>query len=327
MEQFLVPLILDDIKSSIDVRQYGNMRGSSTSHYLVRLIHDLLSQLDHADMLFSVIMYDFKKGFDLIDHTTVIKKLLDMDLRPAYARWVSSFLQDRQQRVKMPDGTLSSWKRITCGTPQGTLIGPVAFLAMVYDAASEAQNRLKYVDDLTIYQACSVDGIDEEKRLQEMTNQLCEWANENKMVLNTDKCQIMHFFTAKKPIVLPDITTQWWTEQSYLASPYLHLFRPEFKKIKTNFKKIKSNFKKMKTNFKKIKSNFKKMKTNFKNLKPNFKNIKSNFRKIESIFKLVCIHKIVNIITISSVNIYLQITCSVMWRCTGGNEAILHQPK
>ena len=206
MEQFIVPLILDDIKSSIDVRQYGNMRGSSTSHYLVRLMHDLLSQLDHADMLFSVIMYDFKKGFDLIDHTTVIKKLLDMDLRPAYARWVSSFLQDRQQRVKMPDGTLSSWKRITCGTPQGTLIGPVAFLAMVNDAASEAQNRLKYVDDLTIYQACSVDGIDEENRLQEMTNQLCEWANENKMVLNTDKCQIMHFFTAKKPIVLPDIT-------------------------------------------------------------------------------------------------------------------------
>ena len=206
LEHFIVPLILDDIKANIDIRQYGNMRGSSTSHYLIRLIHDLLSQLDRADKLFSVIMYDFKKGFDLIDHTTVMRRLLDMGLRPAYARWLSSFLQDRHQRVKMPDGSLSSWKPITCGTPQGTLVGPVAFLAMVNGAAAQAQNRLKYVDDLTVYEACSVDDIQTESRLQQMTDQLCEWADENKMVLNIDKCQIMHFFTAKKPIVLPNVT-------------------------------------------------------------------------------------------------------------------------
>ena len=39
-----------------------------------------------------------------------------------------------------------------------------------------------------------------------MTDQLCEWAAKNKMVLNTDKCQIMHFFTAKRPLVLPSVT-------------------------------------------------------------------------------------------------------------------------
>ena len=60
LEQFIMPHIMDDIKSSIDSRQYGNIRGSSTSHYLIRLIHDLLSQLDHADKLFSVIMYDLE---------------------------------------------------------------------------------------------------------------------------------------------------------------------------------------------------------------------------------------------------------------------------
>ena len=147
-------------------------------------------------------MYDFKKGFDLIDHTTVMRGLLDMGLRPAYARWLSSFLQDQHQRIKMPDGSLSSWKPVTCGTPQGTLVGPVAFLAMVNGAAAQAQNRLKYVDDLTVYEACSVDDIQTESRLQQMTDQLCEWADEKKMVLNTDKCQIMHFFTAKKPIVV-----------------------------------------------------------------------------------------------------------------------------
>ena len=131
--------------------------------------------------------------------------MLDMGLRPAFVNWLSSFLQDRQQRVNMPNGSLSSWKPITCGTPQGTLVGPVAFLAMVNGAASQTNDRLKYVDDLTVYQACSVDGIDKEMKLQEMTDHLCEWANDNKMVLNIEKCKIMHFVTAKRPIVLPDI--------------------------------------------------------------------------------------------------------------------------
>ena len=161
LEQFIVPLIMADIRPSIDSRQYGNMRGASTSHYMIRLIHELLLQLDNTDKIFSVVMHDFKKGFDLIDHTTVIQRLLDMGLRPAYAQWLSSFLQNRQQRVKMPDGSISTWKTITCGTPQGTLVGPVAFLAMVNGAACQTQNRLKYV--------------------------------------------VMHFFTAKKPVVLPDI--------------------------------------------------------------------------------------------------------------------------
>ena len=162
LEQFVVPHILHDIKPSIDVHQYGNVSGSSTCHYLIRLMHNMLSELDKSDKLFSVLMYDFKKGFDLIDHTTVIQRLLDMELRPIYAKWLSSFLQDRQQRVKMPDGSLSSWKSITCGTPQGTLVGPVAFLAMVNTAAAETENRLKYVDDLTIYQACPVDCVNDQ---------------------------------------------------------------------------------------------------------------------------------------------------------------------
>ena len=207
LEQFVVPHILHDIKPSIDVHQYGNVSGSSTCHYLIKLMHNMLSELDKSDKLFSVIMDDFKKGFDLIDHTTVIQRLLDMELRPIYAKWLSSFLQDRQQRVKMPDGSLSSWKSITCGTPQGTLVGPVTFLAMVNTAAAETENRLKYVDDLTIYQACPVDCVNDQNtcKLQALTDRLSEWAAESKMVLNIDKCHAMHFSTAKKPFVLPDI--------------------------------------------------------------------------------------------------------------------------
>ena len=108
-------------------------------------------------------------------------------------------------RCQMVASAQCSWKPITCGTPQGTLVGPVAFLAMVNGAASQTQNRLKYVDDLTIYQACSVERLQEESKLQQLSDQLCDWADQSKMVINIDKCQVMHFSTVKKPMVLPDI--------------------------------------------------------------------------------------------------------------------------
>ena len=76
---------------------------------------------------------------------------------------------------------------------------------MINDAAISTDNRLKYVDDLTIFGSCPVDNIESTFALQEMVTDICKWANENKMVLNTDKCSVMHFSAAKKPFVLPDI--------------------------------------------------------------------------------------------------------------------------
>ena len=76
---------------------------------------------------------------------------------------------------------------------------------MINDAAFEEQCRLKYVDDLTIYQSCPINTIEEGWKLQKVTDDLSVWASENKMTFNEDKCQVMHFITAKRPIVFPDI--------------------------------------------------------------------------------------------------------------------------
>ena len=97
----------------------------------------------------------------------------------------------------MPDGKMSNWTAISCGIPQGTLVGPLAFLAMINDAVHDEQDRLKYVDDLTTYQSYPISTIQESSQLQRITDNLCDW-------VNAQKCQVMHFFIAKKPVVLPD---------------------------------------------------------------------------------------------------------------------------
>ena len=52
LEQFIVPLMVADIKSQIDIRQYGNVKRASANHYLIRLIHNMLTELDKPDKLF-----------------------------------------------------------------------------------------------------------------------------------------------------------------------------------------------------------------------------------------------------------------------------------
>ena len=74
---------------------------------------------------------------------------------------------------------------------------------MINDATKSTANRLKHVDDLTAYQSCQIDGVDADSKLQKLSNDIEQWATRNKMIINTDKCQIMHFFKSKKPLVLP----------------------------------------------------------------------------------------------------------------------------
>ena len=149
----------------------------------------VLSEKEKPGKLFTMVMFDFKKGFDLVDHTKLVQKMVQLRLRADYTKWVFSFLLDRRQRVKMPDGFVSEWRKITCGTPQGILLGPIAFLAMINDAAKCTDNRLKYVDDLTIYQSCLNDSLDDTSMIQDYTNDIDHWATRNKMVINTKKCK------------------------------------------------------------------------------------------------------------------------------------------
>ena len=66
-----------------------------------------------------MLLLDFKKAFDHVDHSIVVTKLLDLGVHGCLVRWVSSFLTNRKQRVKIGD-ILSSWVTINAGVPQGT---------------------------------------------------------------------------------------------------------------------------------------------------------------------------------------------------------------
>ena len=98
-----------------------------------------------------VMLFDYQKAVDLIDHTTLVTKINGLDILHSIRAWVTDFLTNRHQPDKLSSDCFSKWGSVPTGVPQGTKLGPWLFLLMSKDLKVDAL-MWKYVDDLTISQ-------------------------------------------------------------------------------------------------------------------------------------------------------------------------------
>ena len=88
-----------------------------------------------------MILLDLQKAFDTVDHSILSLKLQALGLNELAVRWISSFLSRRHQLVDI-SGTFSTQGNITCGVPQGSILGPLLFLKYVNDMSAVVKNKL-----------------------------------------------------------------------------------------------------------------------------------------------------------------------------------------
>ena len=67
-ESFIAKCIINDISVKLDPKQYGNIKGSSTSHYLVDILNSVHEGLDKPNHYAYLAAIDFTKAFDLVNH-------------------------------------------------------------------------------------------------------------------------------------------------------------------------------------------------------------------------------------------------------------------
>ena len=130
LEDFVVTWIIDDVKDKIDPNQFECLKGTSTTHCLLDMIHTWLTHLDPPGRHVRLCFLDFSKAFDRIGYNVLIEKLLDLGVRTSLTPWIINFLSKRRQRVKLA-GLISHWLPVNAGVPQGTKLGPKFFLVMM----------------------------------------------------------------------------------------------------------------------------------------------------------------------------------------------------
>lgn len=105
--------------------QFGFQEGLSTQDAINILSQNIYRSLDNGSKSLCVFI-DIQKAFDTVSHTQLLEKLEDIGIRGICLELIKSYLVGRKQCVQI-NNTISNFQDITCGVPQGTVLGPVLF--------------------------------------------------------------------------------------------------------------------------------------------------------------------------------------------------------
>ncbi len=132
--------------------QSGFRPKHSTLSSLIQMCDDLLENMDNGKIN-CVVFLDVRKAFDCINHEILLKKMLNyFAISGIPLNWFKSYLTDREQQC-LVNGHLSSPRKIKCGVPQGSILGPLLFLMYINDMPDCLKYSIPslYADDTEIY--------------------------------------------------------------------------------------------------------------------------------------------------------------------------------
>ena len=80
-----------------------------------------------------VVLFDYRKAFDLIDHRILARKVFQLYIPLSVKKWIINFLMNREQRVKRSRDCYSEWRGVPSVVPQDIKLGPCLFIWMIND--------------------------------------------------------------------------------------------------------------------------------------------------------------------------------------------------
>ena len=165
---------------------------------------------------------DLKKAFDTVDHKILLNKMHAYGIRGNILIWFRSYLTNRSQFVSY-DGKQSEIQSITCGVPQGSILGSLLLIIYMNDICnvSELLFTVLYADDTCIV-IHGKDMLSIITTLNHELHMLSTWLKANKLSLNTDKTYYMIFHRAR--IKLPDTDYPIIMNNSSLSNIKNHMY-------------------------------------------------------------------------------------------------------
>ena len=171
--------------------QHGFRSGHSTLTDLIEYYESILTLLQHHQAVDSIYL-DYSKAFDKCDHDIILEKLRCLGITGRLNDWISGFLKRRQQ-VVVVQGEKSNPVWCTSGVPQGSVLGPLLFLVLMYDITDGVNHSIlsSFADDTKVWKAIS--NLLSQVYLQDDLDVLYIWARKNNMEFNSLKFQAIRF--------------------------------------------------------------------------------------------------------------------------------------
>ena len=188
--------------------QYGFRTSHSTEHALLNFIDHVSQELDKGKYVIGIYL-DIKKAFDSVNFNILYKKLTKYGIRGISLDLIKSYLTNRKQRVKLTEETgktvFSEFRNVTCGVPQGSVLGPLLFLLYVNDLknVSTEFRIITFADDTNLFMSHSNLQHLCEKSVCEL-EKLRHWFLCNRLCLNVSKTSFQ-IYTKKKLSLSPVI--------------------------------------------------------------------------------------------------------------------------
>ena len=154
-EKILAEVLVEDMAPTSDPSQYGNEKGISTQHYLIKMINRILTCLDENNNreAYGIIMQliDWNQAFDRQCPKLGVNSFVKNGVRKSVIPVLINYFQNRQMKVKW-HGLYSKVYSLPGGGPQGCYLGQLEYGSQSNDSGQcvSKEDRYKFVDDMSL---------------------------------------------------------------------------------------------------------------------------------------------------------------------------------
>lgn len=176
----------------ISEKQYGFRQGISTQDAIANITSKIYECMEDGLMTIGIFL-DLSKAFDTVNHGLLLEALEELGFRGTVLKLFSNYLTNRKQSVQIKN-KISSQQTITCGVPQGTVLGPILFSIYINKLLTLkcGGEIFSFADDtVVLYKDDSWSNL--KNKIELGFGNVLKWFDQKYLTVNYDKTKFMPF--------------------------------------------------------------------------------------------------------------------------------------